>query len=381
MDKAVLLCCATGHNQANLIPALQLKPQEVWILATPSMTKQAKTLKKVLDRHQINTRILDFDDSSLTSLQNEALRITETITDQHVIFNATGGTKQMVLVIANTLQVLDKDQYSIVYADTTHQRLDWLVLSSRHNQNSEPMQNLLSLDDILAIQGLRLREASSRQAEWVARAEARGQYTRQLGENAQGLGHFFGKINAIAQQAMKTTPPTLRQHWDGPWNESTRSQLKEAERYDLLRLHNERDIEFCNEDSIRYLGGCWLEEYLFFKIRGCTPSEYAINAIICSNDSQSTNEMDAFIVHRNRLLAIECKTLRFGPDDAKNADIIYKLDSLKKRTGGLMQDGLLVSARPLDDKSLARAKDNKIETYAGDDISKLPDKIRNWMTA
>lgn len=35
MSAPILLCIATGQNLANLIPALQLRPAEVWILATP----------------------------------------------------------------------------------------------------------------------------------------------------------------------------------------------------------------------------------------------------------------------------------------------------------------------------------------------------------
>ena len=44
--KTILLCIATGQNLANLIPALQIKPAEVWILATPFMRTQAQSLKK-----------------------------------------------------------------------------------------------------------------------------------------------------------------------------------------------------------------------------------------------------------------------------------------------------------------------------------------------
>ena len=89
--------------------------------------------------------------------------------------------------------------------------------------------------------------------------------------------------------------------------------------------------------------------------------------------------MDALAVHRNRLIAIECKTLRFGRDRTKDADIMYKLDSLSKRAGGLMHERLILSARTLDDVSTARARELDIGVITGKDIRNFTARIKQWM--
>ncbi|PKO88420.1 MAG: hypothetical protein CVU16_14005 [Betaproteobacteria bacterium HGW-Betaproteobacteria-10] len=372
----ILLCIATGQNLANLIPALQIKPASVWILATPAMRVQAQTLKKLLDRHQIPGRIEPFADDNIATLETESLRIAELLDGQHVAFNATGGTKQMALVLTETLQGLVTEPFGILYADTTHQRIDWLRPKGR---GGEPMQDLLSLEDILGTQGFRLGDVNSRHENWVKTTENRGQLTKDLGDKAEKLGGFFGALNGLAQRATRNDDFSPHQELDYEPSPLYGEILKKAQSYELIKWDSGTRITFTDQGAARYFGGGWLEEYIFFKLRGCRTKDYAINAILIAPDGQTTNEIDALAVHHNRLLAIECKTLRFGRDRSKDADIMYKLDSLSQRVGGLMHQRMILSARPLDEISTARAKELNIEIIAGKDIRNFPDRIRAWM--
>ncbi len=372
----VFLCIATGQNLANLIPTLQIKPAEVWVLATPAMQSQAKSLRKLLERHKIPVRVEPFDDADIKTLESESMRIAEMLDGQSVIFNATGGTKQMALILNDTLQVLGSNALNVLYADTRHQRIDWLLPKGR---GSEAMQDVLTLDDILDAQGFRLEQASSRDEAWVKTIEARGQLTKDLGDKAEKLGGFFGALNTLAQRSAKNDSFVSRQELDYEPGPQYIELLKKAQSYDLLEWDGSTGITFASEQTARYFGGGWLEEYIFFKLRGCRAKDYAINATLIAPDGQTTNEIDALAVHHNRLLAIECKTLRFGRDRNKDAEIMYKLDSLSQRAGGLMHERMLLSARPLDDTSMARAKELKIEIIAGRDIRNFPDRVRAWM--
>ena len=372
----IFLCIATGQNLANLIPALQIKPAAVWILATPAMRNQAQSLKKLLDRHQLPVRIEAFADDDMATLEAESLRIAELLDGQSVVFNATGGTKQMALVLTDTLQVLANDLAGVLYADTTHQRIDWLRPKGR---GSEAMQDVLSLEDILGTQGFRLGEVNNRKENWVRTCEQRGQLTKDLGDKADKLGGFFGALNGLAQRATKNESFAPRQELDYEPGKQYIELLKKAQSYDLLQWDGSTGITFADEDAARYFGGGWLEEYIFFKLRGCQAKDFAINAILIAPDGVTSNEIDALAVHRNRLLAIECKTLRFGRDRNKDADIMYKLDSLSQRAGGLMHERMILSARELDETSSARARELKIEIIAGKHIRYFPERIRVWM--
>lgn len=378
MSTPILLCFATGQNLANLIPALQLRPETVWILATPAMKSQAQVLKKLLERHQISSQIEAFADDDIATLQAESLRIAEKLDGQPMIFNATGGTKQMAFIMAdNALQVLGPEVQGVIYADTQHQRIDWLRPAAR---GSETMDNLLTLEDILGAQGYRLGEVKSRQPEWISQVEERSQMTRELGEKVDKLGGLFGALNGLAQKALRDpTRPQYRQELDYAPSHQYAEILRQAHKYQLLEWDGDVVIEFSGEEAAHYFGGGWIEEYLFFKLRGNSPKDFVISAEIIAPDGKTTNEMDALVVHRNRLLAIECKTSRFGRDAGKDADIMYKLDSLAQRTGGLMHQGLLLSARTLDEISTARAREHHIEVLDGPLLKKLTDRIRHWM--
>jgi len=262
----IFLCIATGQNLANLIPALQTKPAEVWILATPAMRNQAQSLKKLLDRHHIPVRIEPFADDNFATLQTEAMRLAEMLDGHSVVFNATGGTKQMALVLTDTLQVLDKDAVGILYADTTHQRIDWLRPKGR---DSEAMQDVLSLEDILGAQGFRLGEVKNRNEEWVKTTEARGQITKDLGDKADKLGGFFGALNTLAHRAAQKNENFVpRQELDYDPGPQYVEILKRAQNYDLIEWDGRTTITFASQEAARYFGGGWLEEYIFFKLRG-----------------------------------------------------------------------------------------------------------------
>lgn len=378
MSAPILLCFATGQNLANLIPALQLRPETVWILTTPAMQAQAQVLRKLLERHQISSQIEAFADDDITTLQTESLRIAEKLDGQPVIFNATGGTKQMAFIMAdNALQVLGPEVQGVIYADTQHQRIDWLRPAAR---GSDPMDNLLTLEDILGAQGYRLGEVKSRQPEWIAKVEARSQMTRELGEKVDKLGGLFGALNGLAQKALRDPArPQYHQEFDYAPSQQYADILRQANKYQLLKWDGDIAIEFSGEDAARYFGGGWIEEYLFFKLRGNHPRDFVISAEIIAPDGKTSNEMDALVVHRNRLLAIECKTSRFGRDVGKDADIMYKIDSLAQRAGGLMHKGMLLSARPLDEVSAARAREHGIEVLAGPHLKKLTERLHQWM--
>ncbi len=379
MSPLILLCFATGQNLANLIPALQLRPEVVWILATPAMAQQARRLKKLLERHGLTAEIEAFSDGNIATLQSESLRIAEKLDGQPIVFNATGGTKQMAFIMAdNALEVLGQDVQGVIYADTQHQRIDWLRPVGR---GSEAMHDLLTLEDILGAQGYRLGDVKSRQDDWRAQVEDRSQMTSELGENVERLGGLIGALNNLAQRALRDrNSPQLRQLLEYAPDPRYGNILRQADKAQLIHWDGDITLEFANEDAARYFGGGWIEEYLFFKLRGCRPKDFVISAQLIAPDGKTTNEMDAFVVHRNRLLAIECKTSRFGRDGSKDADIMYKLDSLSQRTGGLMHQGLLLAARPLDDVSAARAKDHHIDVLDGKRLHRLAGWIREWMS-
>jgi Domain of unknown function (DUF1887) len=69
----------------------------------------------------------------------------------------------------------------------------------------------------------------------------------------------------------------------------------------------------------------------------------------------------------------------FNVDDPKSDGIVYKLDTLERRTGGLFGDAWLVSARRLDDATRNRAREYKIKIIEGGEIKNMKTLIQDWM--
>ena len=90
------------------------------------------------------------------------------------------------------------------------------------------------------------------------------------------------------------------------------------------------------------------------------------------------NEIDIGVIKANRLHLIECKTQRFKED--KDADVLYKLDSLRDLMGGLQGRAMLVSFNALDKASRARARELNIQLCCQSDLRHLQQHLQIWLT-
>jgi len=379
MDRPDLhVCIATGQNLANLIPAVQLGAREVVILETVAMRPSAERLKVALKARGIAVRRQPFDDTSPEAIVDAAQHIAYELGEAPLILNATGGHKLMTLALTKEMQDLAGDNLHLLYCETRYDRIDWL----RPQAVTEPMANLLKLDDILLAQGYRMQTRGERDVQWCADADQRGSLTRELGDGANKLARFFGTLNSLADKALNEPNGPFRPRQEFQFAPGGRNAdlLRDAEKHGLLNWDGDSEIVFAHADAARYFRGGWLEELVWLKLRSLKPADSAINLVIESVDGKSPNELDAAIVHRNRLLIVECKAKRFGRDPSKDADHIYKLAQLAQQTGGLMGRGLLLSARPVSDELRARARDHQVDVLAAEQVNDLVPYLKRWMS-
>jgi hypothetical protein len=372
------LCIATGQNLANLIPAVQLKADKVVILETPAMRVSAENLKAALKARGIGAQRMAFDDASPEAIVASAQKVALELGETPVIFNATGGHKLMTLALTDELHALAGDNLHLLYCETRYDRIDWL----KPHASAESMQDSLKLEDIMMTQGYRIQTRGDRDVQWMRDADERGELTRALGDGADKLAKFFGSLNKLADKALNEPDGPFRACQELPFTPGGRNAdiLRDAQRNGLLNWDNESEIVFAHPEAARYFRGGWLEEYVWLKLRNLKPTDYAINLRVETVGAKTDNEFDAAIVHRNRLLLVECKTKRFGRDSSKDSDHIYKLAQLSRQVGGIMGRGLLLSARPIDDEMKDRARDNQIDVLAAEDVKKLVEYLKTWMS-
>ncbi len=376
------LCIATGQNLANLIPALQCKASEVWMLQTPEMRASAGHLADALKARDMSVQRIDFADDDVTTLHAQAASIAERLDGRAVTINLSGGTKLMTLALTDTLaaHLSTGDataQPHLLYTDTRHHRLDWL----RPVPRSEPMADVLQINDILLAQGYRRQPASggAEAAEWQRAADERKKLTRQLGDKAAALAKFFGPLNALAHRAMNEPHGTWQpnQEFDYQPGGAPADLLRSAREAGLLSWDEQTQVVFRDREAAQYLGGGWVEEFAGLKISGMRPADWAPRLRIESVDGHTPNELDAAVVHGNRLLVVECKAAVARDNDV--ADWIYKASQLARNVGGQMAQPLLLSARAIGDLHRQRAHEYGVHVLAAAELAGLPDYLRRWM--
>lgn len=320
---------------------------------------------------------MPFDDATPEAIVHSAQQAALELGEQPLVFNASGGHKLMTLALTDELRDLAGDNLHLLYCETRHDRLDWL----KPTPAMEDMTDVLKLEDVLFAQGYRIQTRGDRDVQWMADADSRASLTRTLGDGADKLHRFFGTLNSLADKALNEPggpfqPPQELLFAPGGRNADL---LRDAQKLGLLTWDNDTEIVFAHAEAARYFRGGWLEEYVWLKLRGLKPAEAAINLKIETVGAKTDNELDAAIVHRNRLLIVECKTKRFGRDAGKDSDHIYKLAQLARQVGGLMGRGLLLSARPVDENLRKRARDNQIDLLAAEEVKNLVEYLKNWM--
>lgn len=369
------VCIATGQNLPNLIPALQLDARRVAIIETPKMKTSAQNLKTALAAHGIEIERHPFDDSTPERIRASASALATKLGEQALVFNFTGGHKLMTLALSDEMRIAD--ELHLLYCDTQHDRLDWL---SPHAV-TEPLDDLLTVEDFLLTQGYRINSRGERDGNWANEAQQRETLTRKLGDEADKLARFFGTLNQLADRCLQNEPDgpfQFEQEFEFAPDGRNADILKLAQKHDLLSWDGDNRLVFKGEAAARYFRGGWLEEYVWIKLRGLRPHDWSVN-LKSQTLSQTPNEYDALVAHRNRLLLIECKTTRFGRDGLKDASYVYKLAQLAQQTGGSMSSSLLLSARPVSEDVRQRARDSHVDILAAKEVKTLPDYLRRWM--
>ncbi|HEA3083728.1 TPA: DUF1887 family protein [Aeromonas dhakensis] len=370
----------------NLIPAFADKECQgvVLVLGDDTQRDKADSLTRLYQGRGLPTLRISEGGSSHrpVQLQQQARELIDWLTTNHGnkrwILNATCGTKPMALVFANAFNRFNSEHPEsasggipralIFYVDSQNREIPLLNDGVDYALKWEPV---LFMDEMLAA------NCFERQT-WIGKhnddeIRARAELTRYLGKQFQReCRYFIGPLQGAANIAAD-------QH-------DYRAELKEKPNKNAevlcLRLQQEgllqwsadcdKSLQFSSEDACRYLAGRWLEEltYLtalefgFSEVAMSVEGEWQTEALRQQSVRGKNNEFDVLICHNNQLLTIECKAKYWGSHqqgESTNQDVVLKLESLGRKLGGLFGERLLISARPLPDEMVQRAKDNRIE--------------------
>lgn len=388
------LLIVTGQPQANLIPIMQFKPEVVALAVSTAMQSNAKQFVKLLTylagyREQDILQFHGVPDVGLEAIKDRAMEIEDQLNqqfpDQAIAYHATGGTKLMAL---GFYDVFHRAPNQVFYTDTEHGQIE--VLYPEKSQ-AIAIGKVLTIESYLFSMDKQLRKSAD--DAWKGQARQRRSLSFWLAQNAEALEKYWNVINLLAHQALAEqqrgkpakladpeqlflTGKTPFGYWKTGLQKCTEAGVCQWDSDNPQRLY------FADADGAQYLSGGWMEEYVWLTASELGCDQVYANVFFTETGNPKDdirNEMDCLILHNNRLLMVECKTSDFKQGNPKNDGILYKLDTLERRTGGLFGDAWLVSARTLDDATRNRAREYKIKVINGGEIQDMKNRIQDWM--
>ncbi len=383
------VCLVSEQLLANIIPVLHRNPSAVHMVVSDPMVDKANVFERFINEQSLTCRRHDHaPDASLQEIISYASKVAADVRQRHprvrIVLNATGGTKPMAMgFIVGFRDIADE----VIYTDTAHGCLEYL----ERDRPGEALPNVLDIPTYLAAQGMRYLGAESDNERWREFADRRATLTRFLANNIVELDSFIGEMNGLVNGIPKRNGALSRNgrrlvNPDQKLNRLPKGLVSDVlasmSKTGLIEWSGSRDLRFRNVPSARYAGGFWLEEYAWLTARdaGFHDLRCGVRSEWNSGSSDNpVNEFDTLAIHANRMLVVECKTLRLGRDEVKDSDILYKMDSLADKVGGLFAKSLLLSAREVSNPVRERARGQKIDLIDGDRLKKFEGYLRAWM--
>lgn len=384
MSSNIHVCLISDHLMPNIIPILMMKPEKVYAITTKSMCSQGELFKKFLKRHETPVEIRsDVPEARLSGLiqfaKDEAEKIFKNHPGSKIVLNVTGGTKLMAMAFSIGFEGGKNREVDTIYTHTDHNVIEYFNLDRTPDRIPN---SLVDVTDYLEARGFTVDSCDSDHEEWRNRAEARKALTLFLARKMPVAGGgFIQQLNEAANKALDRDDKVLSNPVQKfKVNDKGNKILQELVTNELIEQPQEGKIKFLSAEKAKYLRGVWLEEYVWDRLRSMGLDDVRVNVKGSwgPHKGSADNEFDCIVVHHNRMLFIECKTVFFGSGE-KGQDVLNKMDALGARAKGLFGTTLLLSALQLDRKTMDRANAYKIQVLDGKNITTIQDFVLKWM--
>ncbi len=374
IDTHVILISAQAVP--NITPLLdeQFKPKNVIMLVSPDMRQRADWLDAVIKIKGIKSQRWDISNAwDIEHIRDNIIDLLNQHEGKPMALNATGGTKPMSIAAYDVFRAFE---LPIFYVHPDHDRVIWMHPPDRP---SHDLADRIKLPEFFSAYGATLTETGDKLGVPAADREL----TQTLISEVHRWAAPLSILNAYAAEAQKNLTATLRPK-DKGYSE-LHHLIALFERNGLLALKGDT-LQFANEDNRFYVNGGWLEQHVYGlclnlkKAHGIQDIGRSLQVARNHRNPPVRNEMDVVFLKDNRLYIIECKTHSDKNQvGGKNADAIYKLDSLKDLLGGLQARAMLVSFNRPNQYDLQRANDLGIAVCAHQDLVQLPQKLAQWI--
>ena len=358
----------------NLTPLLDdsLHPRKVVMLVSADMLERSTALEKILLPRGISVeKAMIADPWDADGISDVVLDILSRY-PEGIALNVTGGTKLMSIA---AYEAFRSDDRPVFYVHPELDRLLWLS----PKQPPVELANRIKLQDYLLAYGADSVEIPK----LTGVSEPLRLLTRALIADIDRYAKELGTLNYLAFKADNAKLNVEIE--DGP--------LARPQLWDLLDLFatagvcsiQGHSLSFADENARFIANGGWLEMHAYGLCLNLKKplgiQDVAANITITRQPAGRAvvkNEIDIALIKENRLHLLECKTKRYKDDS--DAEVLYKLDSLRDLMGGLQGRALLVSFNNLDKSSRARAKELNIQLCCYTELRNLQKYLENWLS-
>lgn len=382
-----LLCFPSDNLLHDLVLPLHLRPGRVWVADVAGREGRAARFAALLESHGFDVRVIELpafgECEDHPSLLMSAL--------EGVMLN--GGQREVVLALGDSAGPWELACMQVLRGLLREGEFRVVMLTggARRLARVEPgpvqvdeLPSLLRPADYLAACKATLRSSASDEAKWIERTRARRELTLQLANDCEALDSALGTLNYLATNAVDRDGEELvhpKQHLSRAPARPLRAVLEQAMAADLVDFDGDRELILRSAEACGYVAGGWMEEYAWL-----TASElgaehvHAGLELTWNADSGKSprNELDLFLLHRNRALTVECKTSNMGDGDT-TAKILYKLDSIADRLSRLPGNAVLLSAREVPELIVKRARAQGVVVFDAGRVVGFRGWLENWL--
>lgn len=379
------LVFADREMTPNLAPILdeRLVVQNVIIVHTANLLENAKRLKRIYKSHGIQSSMVPIEPAfDILDIVNDLKSILLNVALEALAINISCANKMYTL---GTFKLFENSPVGIYYL-LPNDQLKWIQPS--HLEGFSIAENLL-LEEFLHAHGIDCSQPinlSPSQANF-ANGVVNAIQKIILQQNAL---HIYQRFST--RYARGKTIKLIKHKKKYYLNEVNQRSHSKA---DLLaglmhKLHNQNLIQINEEnneivpypesDSWKraFFEGGWLE-YLTYRtlieIKNEIDKIKEVAFGVKLQRREAYDEADVLFIANNQLFLIECKT-------GTNANInlhLQRLDSLKKRLGGISAHALLITTELIGD-NLNKAKLLNVGVIDGSQLPNLKETLKDWIT-
>ncbi len=379
VDTQVIL--VSGQPTPNITPALDpaLKPRDIVMLVSPDMRQRAEWLAEVLRPTGVRVHRRAIEDAyDVESIRSRVQELLSERRHEAIALNVTGGTKLMAIAAYEVFFTAGKP---IFYVHPEQDRLIWMQPEGLPPRD---LAKKVRLDAFLKAHGASLAQRPAR----YGVPDSLKKLAEGLIREADRYQAALSTLNWAAMTAENAKSLTSRDVSAALERTDFRELLVRFEAEGLV-VARRGCLHFANETARFFVNGGWLEQHVYAVVQAHKREDSRIQDIgrglrvaRRAGDHVVENELDVGFLAQNRLYVIECKTRRFSDETdlgGAGAEAVYKLDALASQFGGMQAKAMLVSYQRLKPAILNRARDYRLATCAGGELSRLPEVLRRWL--